>query len=198
MKNIFPSLLLAAIAAAAADQPSLAPGKAVGGPTAPIKIEVFSDYQCPSCKALYEETLRPLMAEYVVRGKVYFIHRDFPLAMHPHAREAASYANASARVNKYEAVCAELFRTQSSWAASGKVDDAVAAILSPEEMKKVRALIADKKIAAEIEQDVALGNQANVRQTPTMIVTHKGRAYPIAGSVTYAILRRFLDDLLSK
>src|SRR6266403_6104517 len=102
MRNIILSLVLAALATAATVTPSIPPGKAVGSATAPIQLEVFSDFQCPSCKGLYEETLKPLMNDYVATGKVYLIHRDFPLQNHPHGREAAAWANASSRVNKYE------------------------------------------------------------------------------------------------
>jgi protein-disulfide isomerase len=196
MKSIL-GLLVLALAAGAVDQKSAPAGKAQGSPAAPITIEVFSDFQCPSCKNLYEETLKPLIAGYVSKGKAYMIHRDFPLAMHPYARAAATYANASLRVNKYEQVCAALFRNQATWAANGKIEDALATVLAPAEMQKVRALVKDPKLNAEIEQDVALGNQAKIRQTPTMIVTSKGRVYPIPGSVKYEILSKFLDDLLA-
>jgi protein-disulfide isomerase len=198
MRNAILSLLLAAAAMAATVTPSVPPGKASGSPTAPIQLEVFSDFQCPSCKALFEETLKPLNNDYVATGKVYLIHRDFPLQMHSHSREAAAWANASLRVNKYDQVSTALFQKQSSWAADGKIDAVVAGVLNAEEMKKVRALINDKKVAAEAEQDLALGNQRNVRQTPSMFVTHKGRVYPITGAVNYQLLRKFLDDLLSK
>ena len=197
MKRIFAGLLFAL--ALPAGQPTSAPaGKALGFPTAPVTLEVFSDYQCPSCKTLYEDTLKPLITDYVFKGTVYLIHRDFPLPMHAHARAAAIYANASLRVNKYELVCAALFRQQAAWAANGKVDDAVATALTPAEMQKVRALIKDPQMSVEMEQDIALGTKANVRQTPTMIFTHKGRPYPVTGAVNYAILRKFIDDLLSK
>jgi protein-disulfide isomerase len=56
--------------------------KTMGDPNAPITLEVFSDFQCPACKTLYEGTLQPLMKDFVVKGKVYLVHRDFPLAMH--------------------------------------------------------------------------------------------------------------------
>src|SRR5579863_10351409 len=108
------------------------------------------------------------MADYVSKGKVFLIHRDFPLVnVHPHAREAATWAEASARINKYEEVAAALFRQQAIWAANGKVGDAVAVALTPAEMAKVRALIKDPKVAADIDQDIALGQKANVNQTPT-------------------------------
>ena len=198
MKNLIAGLCLLALTAGATDQKSAPAGKALGSPTAPITMEVFSDYQCPSCKAFYQDTLQPLIAEYVFKGKVYLIHRDFPLAMHPHAREAAIYANASLRVNKYELVCAALFRQQAVWAANGKIDEAVASVLSPAEMQKVRALIKDPQMSVEMEQDMALGAKANVRQTPTSVITHKGSVYPVAGSISYSIMRKFLDDLLAK
>ena len=198
MKNIIAGLLLSALALGAGDQKSTPAGKALGAPTAPVTLEVFSDFQCPSCKTLYEDTLKPLIADYVFKGTVYMIHRDFPLPMHPHARGAAIFANASLRVHKYELVCAALFRQQAVWAANGKIDDAVASVLSPAEMLKVRALIKDPQMSTEMEQDIAVGVKAKVRQTPTMIFTHKGRSYPVTGTVNYAILRKFIDDLLSK
>ena len=198
MRYVILSLFLAALATAATVTPSIPPGKAAGSATAPIQLEVFSDFQCPSCKMLYEEALKPLMNDYVSTGKVYLIHRDFPLQMHAHSREAASYANASARVNKYEQVSAALFRTQNTWAADGKIDSALTGVLTPAEMTKVKALLNDKTVASEMAQDMALGQQRNVRQTPSVFVTHKGRTYPITGAVNYQILRKFLDDLLSK
>lgn len=177
---------------------AVAPGKGVGVAGAPMKIDVFSDFQCPSCKASYEENLRLLKSDYVAKGKIYLVHHDFPLQMHAYARQAAAYANAAARVNKYEQVSAELFRQQGVWSANGQIDAVLGGVLKPEELKKVRSLLNDPKILADIEQDIALGNKHNVRQTPTMIVSYKGREYPIAGKVDYGILRKFLDDLLSK
>src|SRR2546427_9025062 len=35
--------------------------KAVGSKSAPIVIEVFTDFQCPACRRVYQETLRPVM-----------------------------------------------------------------------------------------------------------------------------------------
>ena len=64
--------------------------------------------------------------------------------------------------------------------------------------KKVRALVKDPGVAAEIEQDLVLGQKANVRQTPTMVVTHRLKQYPLSGFQNYDLLRRFLDELLAK
>src|SRR5882724_6284295 len=173
MKNLSAVLCLLALPLGATEPKAAPVVKALGVPGAPITLEVFSDFQCPSCKALHEETLRPLVTDYVNKGKVYLIHRDFPLAMHAYSRTAALYANAAFRVNKYEMVATALFHQQAMWAANGKVEDAVASVLSPAELQKVRALIKDPRLTMEIEQDIALGGKAKVHQTPTMVFHHK-------------------------
>lgn len=172
--------------------------KSVGVFTAPISIEVFSDFQCPSCKTLYEGTLRPLEDDYVAKGKVYLLHHDFPLTMHAHAREAACYACAAGRLGKYEAACSVLFRQQNTWSVDGKVADTVCSVLSPSEAKLVRQLATDPQIAASVDHDIQLGRMAGVQQTPTMVITYKGQRYPVAGGVNYDLLRQVLDQLLSK
>lgn len=167
-----------------------------GVSTAPILIDVYSDFQCPACKVLYERTLAPLAYEYVDKGKVYLVHHEFPLPMHAHAMEAAYYACAASRLGKYEQVSDVLFRNQEAWAANGKVDETVCSILTPTEAKKVRALAKDPAIAAEVKQDIQAGQTAQVNQTPTMILTYRGKQYRVPGS-NYDLLRRLIDQLLA-
>ena len=123
-----------------ASVPDVDPHEALGSKSAPIVMEVFSDFQCPACKSLYDATNRQLMDNYVNTGKVYLIHRDFPLPMHAHSKVAAQYSRAAAQIGKLEAVEEVLFQNQEKWEASGDVDGTVAKALSPAEMTKVRAL----------------------------------------------------------
>src|ERR1700674_5037961 len=107
------------------------PHKAFGSKNAPLVLEVFSDFQCPACKTLYTSTNRQLMDNYVSTGKVYLIHRDFPLPMHAHSKVAAAYARAAAHLGKSESVEQTLFQTQEKWEQSGDVDGTVAAVHTP-------------------------------------------------------------------
>ena len=173
-------------------------GKAIGAPGAPVMVEVFSDFQCPACKTLYEQTLRPLANDYARPGKVYLIHRDFPLLGHAYSRQAAYLVCAAGRIGKYEQVAGALFAKQAAWSASGKFEEAALGGLTSAEAAKVRALAKDPSIAAEVNQDVALGAAAKINQTPTLILTHKLKQYPLTGAVSYSLLRRFIDELLSK
>jgi protein-disulfide isomerase len=171
--------------------------KGRGQSNARILLEVYSDYQCPYCKTLYENTLRPLITDYVDTGKVYLIHREFPLPRHAFAMRAACYACAANRVGKYEQVGDVLFREQQSWSASGKVDETVSSVLTSEEAKKVRALARDPSIAAEVREDIQAGQTARVDGTPTMILTCGQKQYRIPATASYPVLRRFVDQLLS-
>lgn len=172
--------------------------KSLGTAQAPITIEIFSDYQCPACKALYENTLQQVIDNYVKPGKVYLVHRDFPLPMHAHGREASLHACAAGRLGKYEPVARALFRDQQTWEKTGNLDPTLASVLNADEVKKVKALVKDPAIGSEVDKDVELGKQANVTQTPTMVLTHMIRRYPIAGVVQYSVLKQFLDSLLVK
>lgn len=172
---------------------------ALGANTAPITMEVYSDFECPHCRLFHDNILPSVIQEYVNTGKVYLIHRDFPLAMHKYAREASLYAMASGRLfNKYEQVSDALFQNQASWSASGKVDECVAKVLTPKEMEKVRVTIRDPQLNQQLDNEIAMGFKAKVNSTPTTILTHRLRVYPVPSDVSYPLLKRFLDDLLSK
>jgi protein-disulfide isomerase len=180
-----------------ASVPDVDPREAVGSKSAPIVMEVFSDFQCPACKSLYDSTNRQLVDNYVNTGKVYLIHRDFPLPMHSHSKEAAQYSRAAAQIGKLEAVEDVLFQNQEKWEASGDIDGTVAKVLSPAEMTKVRALVKSGSVDASIAKDQALGNNTyRVNQTPTTIFHANGQTFPYAGVMSWDILKQFLDQLL--
>ena len=190
------ALVIAAVFPYLAASSDVDPGKSLGSPSAPIRIEVFSDFECPGCKGLHEQILPLVMRDYVIPGKVYLVSREFPLPMHQYSREAAGYATAAARLGKYEQVADALFLKQVAWSASGKVWDAVANVLTPAEAKKVQSLAKDPAVLSEVQHDLELGRAAAINQTPTMIVTRGTSRFPVVGAVNYTLLRSLLDGLL--
>jgi len=173
------------------------PHKAFGSKSAPIVMEVFSDYQCPACRTFFETTNRQLMDNYVSTGKVYLVHRDFPLPMHAYSRVAAQYARAAAEIGKVEPVEKVLFDNQDKWEQTGDVDGTVASALTPAEMNKVRALVKGGTLEGLIQKDVQLGQMYRVSQTPTTVFHAKGQTFPYAGVMSWDGLRQFLDSLAS-
>jgi len=198
--NVHTASLSAATPPAApqAAVPDIDPHKAFGSKSAPVVLEIFSDFQCPSCKNLYLTTNHRLRDAYVNTGKVYLVERDFPLPMHAYSRVAARYGRAAAQIGKFEEVEQALFQNQEKWEQSGDVDGTVAAVLSPSEMNKVRALVKGGTLEAAIEKDIALGRAYNVNQTPTSVFHCKGQTYPYAGGMTFEIMKQFIDQLLAQ
>jgi protein-disulfide isomerase len=182
----------------AAGIPDIDPHKAFGSKSAPVTMEVFSDFQCPACKTLFLATNRLLMDNYVSTGKVYLIHRDFPLPIHAYSRVAARYARAAAQIGKFEPAEQALFQNQEKWEQSGDVDGTVAGVLSAAEMVKVRALVKGGTLDVAIDKDYALGQMYRVNQTPTTVFHSKGQTYPYSGVISYDILKQFLEQLLSQ
>lgn len=187
------ALITVAISSSSAQTPS---ARAVGPVTAAVRIDLFSDFECPACKQLHEQTLRRIKEDFARQGKIRLVHHDFPLPQHKQARRAAVLAAAADRIGKYDLVADALFKQQETWAANGSVDAAVDSVLTPEERKKIREIANDPAIAANIERDLQLGQRMKVSSTPTMIVTHNGKPNPVVGVVSYPVFSKYLNSLL--
>ncbi|HVB35780.1 MAG TPA: thioredoxin domain-containing protein [Candidatus Acidoferrales bacterium] len=210
----------ACVASAAAQTPAewerLSAEKSLGSPNAPIKMIVYDDYECPVCGELYEQTLRPLIDDYVASGKVYLIHRDFPLTIHLYSRQAARWVNAAARIGKFEAVERAIFDNQMAWSEYGTenpkgiIKPIVESALTAAEFKRVERLmhgcesnsqseIKGCLVDAGIQRDLAEGELLPVRATPTIVISARGQQYPpMQGVISWPILRQFFDQLLSQ
>jgi protein-disulfide isomerase len=205
--------------AATADPAPSAPVKTIGNHNAPITMEVFSDYQCPSCGSFYETTLRAMISDYVASGKVYLVHHDFPLQMHTYSGQAARWANAAAMIGQFQDVDAVLFDNQAKWPVDGNIEKYVAGALSPANFKRVQGILkgctgpaptskvdrslpqaeAGCPVDSYIVQDIVLGNAVPVQATPTFVIRYKGQSYPpSSGIITWPILKQFFDTLLSQ
>ncbi len=113
------ALALLALFSCLAASPAIDKAKAIGNPSAPIVIEVYSSFDCPHCKIMHDTVEPTLIQDYVMPGKVYLVKREFPLSGqgHQYAREAAIDATAAARIGKYEPVANALYKNQGTWAA---------------------------------------------------------------------------------
>jgi protein-disulfide isomerase len=185
--------------AATAAAPAQKNFKEIGSASAPVTIEVYSDYECPSCRGLWMDTMPSVMRDYVATGKVRIIHRDFPLPQHQHTREATKYANAGGQIGRYELVTDQIFKTQPIWAANGNVDAEVAKVLPPGEMQKVREIVrTDTHLDDSVQSDLTMGQNDRLDQTPTMFITAKGKRQRVAGFLPYSVLKSYLDQLMAR
>ena len=171
------------------------PNKTAGNPSAPVTVQVFSDFECPACKMFHEHSLPQLERDFVITGKVFLVYREFPLPMHAHSREAADYAVAAAQLGLYQRVADALFRDQLAWSGSGKVWETVASALTPSQQRRVKMAADTPAVMGEIQRDLAAAHAFSVGSTPTLLVSRGARRYPVSGTLNYEILKSLLNDL---
>lgn len=135
-----------------------------GDASAPVTVVEFSDYQCPSCGAMYpvvEETLKSY------GNRVRFVLRDFPLDQHANARKAAEAADAANAQGKFWEYIAILFKNQSAldvpslkkYASDLGLDRA-----------KFDAALDGGTYAAEVSRDRFEGEFYGVDSTPSIFI----------------------------
>jgi len=221
-----------AVKTVAAKKPASAASKAVsasgplvksyGSANAPIRMDIYTDYQCPSCKAFYEGTLKQLIpSKYITEGKVYLVHHDFPLQAHMYSGMAARWANAAARVGEFPEAEEALYDNQEAWGANGDIAKYISAAMPAADFKRVEDLVKSCQSPAPtstwdhsnplandphpcafdyaVADDVELGYKVPVQATPTYVITNKGQKLPAgSGAVSWPILEQFFDSLLSQ
>ena len=176
-----------------------APDQFLGGRRdAPIRLEVYSDFQCLGCRVFYLETVKKVLQDYGALNKVCVLYREFPLNGHPYAREAARYAVAAQRLGRkqYQAVVESLYIHQREWSENGRVSTAVVKALSPEDYQRLWKILQANSINQTIDRDVAWGRSREITMTPTFFIIAGGREQRIVGGVPYQVLKDFFDRTL--
>ena len=191
---LVPVLFAYPAAAQATSQETCVKGK----PNAPIRIEVFSDYECPGCRAFYLQTMKQVFLNYADKGLACVIYREFP--SYPRSREAAAWARAALRVGprQWELAADALFQSQPQWSRSGDIEGVVAAAIGARDMAAVRKYANDPAMEDAIDRDAIMGVKLQVNVTPTLLITAHGRTEKAVGALTYAAMQRRLDPLLGR
>ncbi|HYY58941.1 MAG TPA: thioredoxin domain-containing protein [Pyrinomonadaceae bacterium] len=135
-----------------------------GATSAPVTVIEFTDFQCPACAAIHP-VLDEMLKTY--GNRVRFVVRDFPLEQHAQARKAAEAANAANAQGKFFEYAAVLFKNQSALDVASLKK--YAAELGLDQARFNAALDAGT-YAAEVQKDVADGEEYAVEATPTIFV----------------------------
>jgi len=171
-----------------------------GAATSKVRIEVFSDLQCPACRNLFLNIIQPVMEEY--QDKVSVIYYEFPLNMHQYAYPAARYIAAAAELGPQQvlSVYEAIFTDQPYWINDGNLEDSVSKALSTEDFLRVRQILRDENSLAEInkkiEKEQSLGRRRGVKSTPTLFISYSGKEEKIEGALSYQVIKLFLDPVL--
>ena len=161
-----------------------------GDVKAPVTIEEFGDFQCPPCGTLSGD-MQKLEKLYSPRLRVIF--RQYPLAMHNHALEAALAAEAAGLQDHFWEMHDLLYREQAVWS---KLPDAVTLFngyagalgLDLDRFKKdMQGPEARARITADQKRATSLG----VNSTPTLFLNGTRLEF---SSVNLAGLSKLIDE----
>lgn len=192
-------LLLPAPWPAAAQSLPATAEKCLGGRLdSPIRIDVFSDFQCPACRELYMDTIRQVLKDYSAQDKVCIVYHEFPLAMHKYARDAARWSVATQKIGRKQwlAVVDALYTRQPEWSQSGKVEATVAEALSAEDYMNVKKILLKPEIDQTVAEDIVLGMKHKIESTPTFFVYSLGREQKVVGRIQYPVLKAYFDRIV--
>lgn len=168
--------------------------RAMGDPSAKATIVEYSSLTCPHCADFHREVLPRIREEYIEKGLVRYVPRDFPLD--GRALAAAMIARC-VPPDRYFGFLDMLFRDQQTWARSAKpLDDlkvrAQLAGLSPAE---VEACLADQNLLKAIQASAAEARQReNIESTPTFFIDGK----KISGAASYDQFKSAIDEAIGK
>jgi len=168
-------------------------GRELGSAAAPVVVEVFSDFQCPAC-ARFAESVEPLIVNsYVADGRVRFIYRQYPfLDDRVSRKESDQAANASmcaadqGRFWDYHDTLFANWSGENQGAYANKRLVAMAEALNLD-MGAFNSCFDDNRFEADINADLALGEQYGVNATPSIFVNGVRVESPDPTSIQQAI-----------
>jgi protein-disulfide isomerase len=150
--------------------PGPLPDKVLGDANAPVTIVEYASMTCPHCAEFHKEVFPKLKANYIDKGQVRFIFREYPL---DESAVAASMLARCAPEDRFFTMIDVLFDQQRNWAIKDKVIPGLLRIAKQAGFteQSFEACLKDNKLAQQIYEGAQRGSQKfGVRSTPTVFV----------------------------
>ncbi|GAB4526085.1 MAG: hypothetical protein Fur0018_11170 [Anaerolineales bacterium] len=179
-------------------------GSAMGDPNAPITVVEFSDFQCPACKAFFDNVEETFVTEYVATGKVRFVYRSMGLWIGQESADAAEAAYCAGEQGKFWEYHNFLFANQTGENVGAFLEKRLVAFAQNVDGLDTGAFqdcVNSNKYVQQVNADGADGRQAGVQGTPTLFVyktADNTLLAPIQGVPSVQDLRQILDTALQQ
>ncbi|MCK5601671.1 DsbA family protein [Candidatus Pacearchaeota archaeon] len=165
-----------------------------GDKNAPVTIVEYSDFECPFCARFYENTYPELVSEYIDKGKVKLVFRDFPLGFHKNAKPAAIAAECAREQDGdkgYYKYHDTIFENQSQLSVDSLKKWAVDLGLDAGQFNEC---LDSEKYGEEVDKDFSDGQSYGVSGTPAFFIN--GRL--ISGAHPFSVFKTIIDEELAK
>lgn len=156
---------------AAATERAKATGNTLGDATAPVTLEVYSDFQCPYCGQFDRTALREIEDKYVKTGKVKVVFNHFILVGEESTRaaEASECANDQGKFWEYAST---LFNNQAGENQGAFRDEKLYewAQQLGLNMDQFKTCMDGHMHLAKIQSSTQNGSQRGINSTPTLFI----------------------------
>jgi protein-disulfide isomerase len=169
----------------------------LGDVDAPITIIEYTDYQCPFCTRHFLETYPLIKENFIDKGLVRYVFKDFPLtSIHPQAVKAAEAARCAGVQGAYEPMHDALFANQSLWSGQTNAIDLFVGygVNMGLDGDALRACLESGEMETAVMNDLAEGMSFGVNGTPAFFIN----GYAISGALPYAEFETGLNSLLAE
>jgi protein-disulfide isomerase len=171
---------------------------ALGRADAPLVMVEFTDYECPFCRQFHLTSFEQIRKNYIDKGKVRYVSRDFPLDFHKNALRAAVAGRCGAEQEKFWELRHSLIVNAAKLQQDHILDYAKNVGL---DLGKFRSCMESGRQLAAVEQDMEQGRTAGVSGTPTFVIGRllNGRLEGIrlVGAQPYMLFAARLDAMLN-
>lgn len=156
-------------------------GKAFGNPNAKVKIQIFEDFQCPSCKE-FTTSVEPQLdvSTYISNGQVYYEFKQFPFidrsSVTKESHQAANASMCALEQNRFWDYHDILFANQGAVENGGSFNNKRLQAFAESiglDMNKFNQCFNANKYSAEIEAEYNEGVSMGVTGTPTVFLNGK-------------------------
>lgn len=172
-----------------------------GNPNAPIVIIEYSDYDCPFCKQ-YHATMKQVMDDFGVTGKVAWVYRQFPLTdLHPNSPKISEAAFCVGSIGGNEA----FWKFTDTVYDSRDIDEATNvtkltnfAVAAGVAEKDYLSCMNSNKMEKRVIQDLQDGINAGVQATPHTILIVGNQQAVISGAQPYDVVTGIIQNLVDQ
>jgi protein-disulfide isomerase len=148
----------------------------LGNPDAPVKVDVWEDFQCPACKQYSEQIEPQIIKNYVDTGKVFYTFHHYPFIDSQvttkesnQAANASMCAGAQGRFWDYHDMLFSNWNGENQGSFSDKRLIAFADNLGLK-MSEFNSCFSQNQFKAEIDKDFMDGKDQGVSGTPSVLV----------------------------
>jgi len=175
----------------------------LGDTTAPVVIEEFADFECPSCGRYATITEPDVRKQLIETKRALYKYYDFPLPMHKNTQAASMAAACANEQGKFWEMHDQLFGGQDQWGLGpdeGEVTNEPKPIFAGYaktiglDMTKWEQCFDSKKYQGRIDANAAEALRRNVEQTPTFFIN----GTKVAGAMPFDDMQKLVAAATKK